>query len=613
MTFCFRFLTLGLAYAALAAPSWAAPAPIVRNPSGEWIIDPSVAFASSGLTFNIKRFAGPFPDNSNGSRPRLNSLSFAPGSNDLFVINAGQYGDATSEGLIYRVSPSGMIENSGAPILDVSQFFQLPRGANWHNEQGGVRGITFHPEFAQPGTLGYGKAFTTQSVTRASATSGVSYIGPMNPVLQSNGNNPNRIDGSLVEWNAVFGPGGEVTGLTSPREVYRVATPSAQHPIKEAAFNPFAMPGDDDYGLLYVLHPDGGAFNQGTGQDGATALGKVVRINPLGSQAGQYTVPSTNPFLTSGDNILDEIYALGFRDQHTISFAPGVAGNDDPLIFVSDIGADLVDEINLIKKGANYGWNAREGTLNFPNGTTSTGVDSYTYPVAQYGHAGPASHAIAGGYVLDVGMEGGQFVFGDFAFSDAPLFTISVNDAVAAVTDGSQGLENISPALIQTVTLLFDHDGDPVTPSIPKSSFFDIVSDDPNYDGSGRTDLRFGQGPDGTLYLLNKRNGSIYAATPIMPAGIPGDANGDGFVDVDDYNEIMSRIGGPPVPPGSLGDVFVDGIADLKDFSIWQQNRTDLGSMANASVPEAGAIVLAGYSFVVLAFRSRILNKSRLG
>lgn len=600
MLFPCRFFTLGLACAVICSPAWAAPAPIVRDNGGQWAIDPSAGFAASGLTLDVRRFAGPFGDNTNGSRPRLNSLSFAPGSNDLFVINEGQYGDATSEGLIYRVSPSGVIENGGNPILDVSDFFTLPKGANWHNEQGGVRGISFHPQFAQVGTPGYGKAFTTQSVSRDSATPGVAYLGPMNPTLQNNGNNPNRIDGSVVEWTATFGANGEVTGLTSPREVYRVATPSAQHPIKEAAFNPFALPGDEDYGLLYVLHPDGGAFSQGTGADISNALGKVVRVNPLHNGSNPYSVPATNPFLTPGDGALDELFAIGFRDQHTISFAPRVAGYDEPLIFVSDIGADRVDEVNLVQKGGHYGWNIREGTLNYPTGATPTGVDSFQYPVAQYGHTGTASHAIAGGYVLDVGTAGGQFVFGDFAFSDAPLFTISVNDALAAVTDGSAGLENIAPAGIESVALLYDHDNDPLTPSIAKSSFFDIVSGEPGYDGSGRTDLRFGQGPDGALYLLNKRNGYIYKATPLMASGLPGDTNADGFVDLDDYNEIVARLGGPPVSPGSLGDVFVDGVIDLKDFSFWQQYRTDLNATGGVQIPEPSAIVLACFMCAAL-------------
>jgi len=76
-----------------------------------------------------------------------------------------------------------------------------------------------------------------------------------------------------------------------------------------------------------------------------------------------------------------------------------------------------------------------------------------------------------------------------------------------------------------------------------------------------------------------------------VAGGLTGDTNSDGQVNISDYNEIASRIGGPAVTPGSLGDVFGDGVIDLKDFSAWQQNRTDGGS---ESVPEPGSLVAVG-------------------
>lgn len=593
----------------LPITSWAVPTPVVRDGNGNWIIDTGSTFSPSVFTLDVRKFAGPFPNNSNGSRPRLNSLSYAPGSTDLFVINAGEYGDATSVGQIYRVSASGVIENGGNPIVDVSNYFTLPRGGNWHNEQGGVRSLAFHPEFDQIGMPGYGKAFTTQSVSRASATPGVTYLGPMNPTIQTNGNGAARVDGSVVEWTATFGLSGEVTGFINPREVYRVATPSAQHPIKEAAFNPHAVPGDENYGLLYVLHPDGGAFSMGTGLNPVDALGKVVRVNPLANGANPYSVPSTNPFLAPGDAMLDEVFAYGFRDQHTIAFAPGMNEGDAPLIFIADIGADRVDEVDLVVKGGNYGWNLREGTMSYPSGGTATGTDATIYPIAQYGHTEPNSHAIAGGYVLNAGVHGPQFIFDDFTNNNSLPMVVSVNEALSAVTNGMEGLENIAPAEIRTVAIQFDHDNNPSTPSIAKTSFLDIVNDDPNFDGSGRTDLRYGMGPDGTLFLLNKRNGYIYTATLLYPEYLPGDTNGDGYVNMDDYAEIASRIGGPPVTPGSLGDVLADGIIDLKDFALWQQNRTDLvGTSTSNPVPEPSAVVLLASTLILVGRRSRTLR-----
>ena len=97
----------------------------------------------------------------------------------------------------------------------------------------------------------------------------------------------------------------------------------------------------------------------------------------------------------------------------------------------------------------------------------------------------------------------------------------SLDNLLGATTTGDN--EDLDPAEILTVDLVFDHDDDPDTPSIGKSSFLDILNDEPSYDGSGRTDLRFGQGQGGEIYLLNKRNGYIYLVTnSVAPVPEPG-------------------------------------------------------------------------------------------
>lgn len=88
--------------------------------------------------------------------------------------------------------------------------------------------------------------------------------------------------------------------------------------------------------------------------------------------------------------------------------------------------------------------------------------------------------------------------------------------------------------------------------------------------------------------------------------GVSGDTNGDGQVNLADYNEIASRIGGPSVTPGSLGDVFGDGIIDLKDFSVWQRSRTDMAAAAaTAAVPEPSTLLLTGVAAAAACSRRR--------
>ena len=529
-----RFLPLSLCCSVFAGLSFSTVAdldPVVRDPvTGDFEIINNTPFNSSGLTMDVRRFAGPFPDDdfNGGRRPRLNAMSFAPGVEGLFVVSAGAAFDATADGKVLHVSPDG---STISEVLNVADFYTLPKDGDVFWQQGGLRSVTFHPEFSTPGTRGYGKLYTSQTVARPDDISSLNYVGPALPPLGGqDGNNPNpdRHDGSIVEWEATFNPNGSIVSINSPRELYRVATPTGNHPIKEAAFNPHAQPGDEDYGLLYVLHPDGintSRNETGTGQNADDALGKIFRIDPLENGSSPYSIPSTNPFVGNdgqapgGGNLFDEVYAIGFRDQHTISFANNENGADH--ILVSDIGSRFIEEINLIEKGGNYGWNEREGTfavdlpligggedslLDLPDGD-----DGYIYPVAQFGRRG-SSAAVAGGYTVQNGSElDGYYFFMDFVRSSSPMLTVSLEDLVNAVTAGDNG--DLAPAEVLTVNLLFDHDDDPLTPSIPKSHFKDILDDEASYDGSGRTDIRFGQGPDGELYLLNKRNGYIYLVT----------------------------------------------------------------------------------------------------
>ena len=64
-------------------------------------------------------------------------------------------------------------------------------------------------------------------------------------------------------------------------------------------------------------------------------------------------VSADNPFV--GIEGFDEIYAFGLRNPYRFSFDP--EGN----LIAADAGQDLYEEIDLIEKGGNYGWNIREG------------------------------------------------------------------------------------------------------------------------------------------------------------------------------------------------------------------------------------------------------------
>jgi hypothetical protein len=77
--------------------------------------------------------------------------------------------------------------------------------------------------------------------------------------------------------------------------------------------------------------------------------------------------PPDNPFV--GKPGRDEIYAYGFRNPFRFSF--DMSGSRQ--LYAGDAGQVLWEEVSVVKKGGNYGWNVKEGThcFNAANNTTT--------------------------------------------------------------------------------------------------------------------------------------------------------------------------------------------------------------------------------------------------
>ncbi|MHA4809488.1 PQQ-dependent sugar dehydrogenase [Flavitalea flava] len=122
-------------------------------------------------------------------------------------------------------------------------------------------------------------------------------------------------------------------------------------------------------GFLYISIGDGGNMDDvgnghvadwytpnegGNGQDiYANLMGNILRIDVNGSP---YAIPGDNPFV--GTAAKPEIYAYGFRNPYRFSFDMGGTHQ----LLVGDEGQSLYEEIDLVTKGGNYGWNVKEGT-----------------------------------------------------------------------------------------------------------------------------------------------------------------------------------------------------------------------------------------------------------
>lgn len=167
-------------------------------------------------------------------------------------------------------------------------------------------------------------------------------------------------------------------------------------------------------GYLYIALGDGGAGGdpQDNGQDPSTFLGSILRIN-VDTQQGDksYGIPQNNPFVDNDQGYLEEIYAYGLRNPYRFSFDAKTGE-----LWAGDVGQNEIEEIDIIEKGKNYGWNVMEGTQCFE---PETGCDTagLTMPIYEYTHSDGRS--ITGGFVYRgsrIPELQGQYIYGDFAF-----------------------------------------------------------------------------------------------------------------------------------------------------------------------------------------------------
>jgi glucose/arabinose dehydrogenase len=126
-------------------------------------------------------------------------------------------------------------------------------------------------------------------------------------------------------------------------------------------------------------------------QNSHALLGKILRIDPNGRTTitrGKeevtlpYAIPSDNPWINEPDmnglGARKEVYALGLRNPWRYSFDLQTGQ-----LWVGDVGQDLWEEIDLVTKGGNYGWNVREGFHHFKPGPPGA---QYIDPVIEYPH-----------------------------------------------------------------------------------------------------------------------------------------------------------------------------------------------------------------------------------
>ncbi|MDP2654289.1 MAG: PQQ-dependent sugar dehydrogenase [Candidatus Omnitrophota bacterium] len=281
------------------------------------------------------------------------------GSDRLFVVE--------QKGMI-RVFQNIPATKSTAAFLDIRD-----RVFAGHMEEG-LLGLAFHPQYR---------------------TNGLFYVyysakDPRRSVLarfQRSASNPVQAD------------------IQSQSIILEVPQPYGNHNGGQIAFGPD--------GYLYVALGDGGGSGDphGNGQNLKTLLGKILRIDvdrPVSGRA--YGIPPDNPFVGHAVGGREEIYAYGLRNPWRFSF--------DPLtkqLWAGDVGQDKpLEEVNIIRKGKNYGWNILEGRecFNPPQGCSTLGLE---LPVWQY--TSDKGRSITGGYVYrgkKIPGLYGKYIYADF-------------------------------------------------------------------------------------------------------------------------------------------------------------------------------------------------------
>lgn len=278
-----------------------------------------------------------------------------------------------------------------AAVTDLSDRMTEPSGER------GLLGIALHPEYD-----GSGRMY-------------VRYSAPLRERMPSNYSHTFVLSEFQVSDGRLQ--------RDSERVLLEIPEPQGNHNAGAVGFGPD--------GYLYVSVGDGGAANDqgdghaddwygavdgGNGQDVTeNLLGSVLRIDVDGRSGNRpYGIPEDNPLV--GESGLDEHYAWGFRNPWRFSFGP------EGRLFVADVGQNQYEEINVVEKGGNYGWNVREGRSCFQAEdcpTTAPNGENLLDPAIHYPHNGDGITGVSviGGYIYDgenIPALEGRYVFADY-------------------------------------------------------------------------------------------------------------------------------------------------------------------------------------------------------
>lgn len=164
----------------------------------------------------------------------------------------------------------------------------------------------------------------------------------------------------------------------------------------------------DNNGDLYISVGDGA--DPTAAQSTFSLLGKILRIRPRAQGSG-YTIPNSNPYARNNFGAA-EIYNRGYRNPRKILFPKP----NSPKLWVGDVG-DQYDEINIVDKSNNAGWNVFDG-CHCATSSCPSNANQYQFPIYEY--TSDESHALTLGVLYPRERDGGDIdsLFNRVLFAD---------------------------------------------------------------------------------------------------------------------------------------------------------------------------------------------------
>ena len=463
--------------------------------------------------------------NTLGQLARVNFLRDEPGGRRFFVNDLN--------GPLYILDKKSKTLTT---YLDFKALF--PRFTVAPGFAAGLINVLFDPDYARNGVF-YTIHMEDPSVAappapKTGVVAGLDLSGyATTPVIATpTGTVPIERETVLVEWTDRNTANATFEGTA--RELLRIQQNTRIHPFGEMTFNPAARRGDPEWRVMYIGSGDSGSGEQRDSrsmnpQRLDCLVGKILRIVPdlrehtatsTVSENGRYRIPNDNPFVST-TGARREIWASGLRNPHRMIWWTDPSHLPTPTLIVFSIGLTSWETVDIIRKGADYGYSLREGPQAMTadgmkpppaddtipvriSDTVVNGTIKPTYPVIAYPHLkDTGGDAIAGGFIYTgrkfPALEG-KLVFGDI--TTGRVWYADLADVLAA-DDGNPAtlaaMHNIDVGLRKIVEDTYRARG----------GTGEAMPGNAAVGGRGRVDVRFAVDNDGEVYVLTKTDGMI--------------------------------------------------------------------------------------------------------